>query len=75
MKTGGRPGGKSQDVSDISPDILNQYRSDLEAAAQMDGAAEVTLQAGESVLVPEGWWHAAEGGPDSSGVGVGAWFR
>ena len=58
----------------IPPEIINKARENLEKAFELPGAALVKLEPGESVLVPEGWWHSAEGG-DGAGVGVGAWFR
>ncbi|WRT66501.1 uncharacterized protein IL334_003460 [Kwoniella shivajii] len=61
-------------LGDLPMNIINTCRSQLEKAFAMDGACEVYLKEGESVLIPEGWWHAAEGG-DGPGVGVGAWFR
>ncbi|KAK8864510.1 hypothetical protein IAR55_001760 [Kwoniella newhampshirensis] len=62
------------DLSDLPHAIVQTWRTKLDAAFDMPGACQVTLEAGESVLVPEGWWHAAEG-VDGSGVGVNAWFR
>ncbi|WWC89194.1 uncharacterized protein L201_004112 [Kwoniella dendrophila CBS 6074] len=62
------------DLAVLPKDVLDICRSQLEKAFKMKGACAVELKAGESVLVPEGWWHAAEGG-DGPGVGVGAWFR
>lgn len=50
--------------------ILDRCRHQLESAFRMEGGCEVVLGAGESVLVPEGWWHSAEG-LDGPGVGVG----
>jgi len=65
-------------VQRIDDDIhalrLERYRSTLDRAFALHGACEVDVQAGESVLVPEGWWHSAEG-VGGAGVGVGAWFR
>jgi lysine-specific demethylase 8 len=52
---------------------MERYRDRLKRAFDVDGACEVVLGEGESVLVPEGWWHSAEG--LSTGVGVNAWFR
>jgi hypothetical protein len=63
-----------QGIDDIPPRIINRSREKLEEAFKLPGASTVSLQAGESVLVPEGWWHSAEGG-DTAGIGVGAWFR
>jgi len=65
---------REEDLSDLAPGTLENSRAVLEEAAEMDGACEVELGPGESVLVPEGWWHSAEGG-DGPGIGVGAWFR
>lgn len=55
-------------------EVLEKSKTALEEAAAMDGSCEVCLEAGDSLVVPEGWWHSAEGG-DGPGVGVGAWFR
>lgn len=51
-----------------------EWKGRLEKAGSMDGACAAELEAGDSVLIPAGWWHTAEGvgGP---GVGVNAWFR
>ncbi|KAK4690009.1 hypothetical protein P7C73_g121, partial [Tremellales sp. Uapishka_1] len=59
---------------DLPLEIVNKLGDHLKKAFAMPGACQVDLSAGESVLVPEGWWHSAEGthGP---GVGVGGWFR
>jgi hypothetical protein len=62
------------EVKDIPPVTLSRYRKSLEEAFRLPGACEVDVSAGESVLVPEGWWHSAEG-LDGPGVGVGVWFR
>ncbi|WWC94331.1 hypothetical protein V866_001173 [Kwoniella sp. B9012] len=62
------------DLADLPRDILETCQNQLKQAFALDGACAVELSAGESVLIPEGWWHAAEGG-DGPGVGVGAWFR
>lgn len=68
-------GGPSAGAMDeFPPRILERARANLSKAFEMAGASTVKLQEGESVLVPEGWWHSAEGG-DGPGVGVGAWFR
>lgn len=42
-------------------------------AFREDGACSIDLEAGDSILVPEGWYHSAEG--LDVGVGVNAWFR
>ena len=59
---------------DIHPEAFSRYQRDLVEAFSLDGACEATLEAGESILVPEGWFHSAEGG-SGPGIGVGAWFR
>ncbi|EIW70413.1 hypothetical protein TREMEDRAFT_29073, partial [Tremella mesenterica DSM 1558] len=59
---------------DVPPNILHRYRRLLLEAIKMNGACRVVLNAGESVLIPEGWWHSAEG-IDGPGIGVNAWFR
>lgn len=61
------------DTADIPADKMEHYRDRLKRAFDVEGACEVELDSGESVLVPEGWWHSAEG--LSTGVGVNAWFR
>jgi hypothetical protein len=49
-------------------------KDSLEEAFTDQHAYEVTLHPGDSLLVPEGWWHCAEG-LDGVGIGVGGWFR
>ena len=61
------------ETDDIPAPIIVHGKTNLDQAFQLDGACRVDLDEGESVLVPEGWWHSAEGGT-SPGVGVGAWF-
>lgn len=61
------------DISDIPPEKMDRYRDHVKRAFEVDGACEVELGEGDSVVVPEGWWHSAEG--ISTGVGVNAWFR
>lgn len=48
-------------------------RAVLAEALAMPGACVAQLGPGDSVLIPQGWWHSAEG--ESVGVGVNAWFR
>lgn len=57
----------------IAPKEVEKHNSALVEAAEIDGSCMVDLEPGESVLVPEGWFHSAEG--LSAGVGVNAWFR
>lgn len=59
---------------ELPPHTIERYRALLEEAFTRPGACQVDLNAGDSVLVPQGWWHSAEGA-DAPGVGVGAWFR
>ena len=58
----------------IPPHTLERFRAQLIKAFALPGACQVMLTAGESILVPQGWWHSAEG-IDGPGIGVGAWFR
>lgn len=62
-----------QDLSDIAPSMLEEYASLLHRAFAGAEACIATLEPGESVLIPEGWYHSAEG--LEVGVGVNAWFR
>jgi len=64
----------SADGEGVPAAMIAEYKVRLSRAFELPGACQVVLRAGDSVLVPERWWHAAEGinGP---GVGVGAWFR
>ncbi|WVQ72386.1 hypothetical protein IAR50_001938 [Cryptococcus sp. DSM 104548] len=62
------------DLTDLPPNTLAECRERLRRAFDLDGSCQVEVGPGESVLIPEGWWHAAEG-IDGPGVGVGAWFR
>ncbi|WVO16111.1 hypothetical protein L204_103778 [Cryptococcus depauperatus] len=64
----------SDDLHDLPLHILEKCRKKLTNAFDMPGACQVELSAGESLLIPEGWWHAAEG-VEGPGIGVGAWFR
>ncbi|ODN94186.1 hypothetical protein L198_05037 [Cryptococcus wingfieldii CBS 7118] len=68
------PFSESADLDDLPPNTLAECRDRLRRAYELEGGCQVVVGPGESVLIPEGWWHAAEGinGP---GVGVGAWFR
>ncbi|WWC70126.1 uncharacterized protein I206_104073 [Kwoniella pini CBS 10737] len=63
-----------KDLVDLPQGILDTCYTQLKKAFALEGACAVDLNEGESVLVPEGWWHTAEGG-NEPGVGVGAWFR
>ncbi|KLT38530.1 Clavaminate synthase-like protein [Cutaneotrichosporon oleaginosum] len=58
---------------ELEPQERIRFRALLEEAFTHDGACEVRLGPGDSVLIPPGWWHSAEG--ESIGVGVNAWFR
>ncbi|ODN81989.1 hypothetical protein L202_02318 [Cryptococcus amylolentus CBS 6039] len=62
------------DLDDLPPNTLVECRDRLRRAYELEGGCQVVVGPGESVLIPEGWWHAAEG-IDGPGVGVGAWFR
>jgi lysine-specific demethylase 8 len=62
------------EVGDVPPKVFEACRADLDAAFDMPGACVADLAAGDSVLIPQGWWHSAEGG-DGVGVGINAWFR
>jgi lysine-specific demethylase 8 len=59
--------------SEESDDSLERYRAALRKAFGLPGASEAVLGPGTSLLVPEGWWHSAEG--ETTGVGINAWFR
>jgi lysine-specific demethylase 8 len=52
---------------------MDRCRENLSKAFEAPGACEARLEQGDSVLIPEGWWHSAEG--DGVGVGVNAWFK
>ena len=58
----------------VASHTMERCRAQLSRAFGLLGACRADLNAGDSVLVPQGWWHSAEGigGP---GVGIGAWFR
>lgn len=62
-----------QDLTDLPDGNIAQYANMLRAAFAADGACSAELGPGESVLIPEGWYHSAEG--LDIGVGVNAWFR
>ncbi|ORX36577.1 hypothetical protein BD324DRAFT_626374 [Kockovaella imperatae] len=55
-------------------DHLSDTTDALIEALRCDGSCVAQLGPGQSVLIPEGWYHSAEGG-DGPGVGVNAWFR
>lgn len=59
---------------DIPYQTLERYRRVLKDLSEQPGACQAELGPGDSLLVPEGWWHSAEG-EDGPGVGVNAWFR
>jgi hypothetical protein len=64
---------QDQDLSDLKPDGIAQYADLLSRAFQTQGSCFAELGPGESVLIPEGWYHSAES--LEVGVGVNAWFR
>ncbi|GMK53905.1 hypothetical protein CspeluHIS016_0104910 [Cutaneotrichosporon spelunceum] len=66
-------GGGEGEGEDVGPKEREEMRALLRDAFAREGACEVRLAAGDSVLIPPGWWHSAEG--ESVGVGVNAWFR
>lgn len=59
-----------EDMNDLEhpPEV---YRTMIREAAK--GGYTARLKAGDSLLIPMGWWHSAEG--LGLGVGVNAWFR
>lgn len=67
-------GSTNEDVRDLPQETIQKCKEQLEKAFSIPGACQVDVAAGNSVLIPEGWWHAAEG-VDGPGVGVNAWFR
>ncbi|ORY32796.1 hypothetical protein BCR39DRAFT_350713 [Naematelia encephala] len=69
-----RPDDELDADDDIQQSTIQEYREQLRGAFAQDGACQVTLKQGDSVLVPEGWWHEAEG-LDGPGIGAGSWFR
>jgi hypothetical protein len=66
-------GHRAPPESDLDAETLSRYRAALVEAFKLPGACEARLGPGESLLVPEGWWHSAEG--VETGVGINAWFR
>ncbi|BEJ07420.1 hypothetical protein CcaverHIS641_0406890 [Cutaneotrichosporon cavernicola] len=69
----GEQGEGDGEGEDVTPIEKEQLRTLLGEAFERDGACEVRLGPGDSLLIPPGWWHSAEG--ESVGVGVNAWFR
>ncbi|OXC64617.1 hypothetical protein AYX13_06044 [Cryptococcus neoformans] len=67
-------GSTNEDVGDLPQETIQKCKEQLEKAFSIPGACQIDVAAGDSVLIPEGWWHAAEG-VDGPGVGVNAWFR
>lgn len=66
-------GGITVNMEGIPSTEVERHASALAEAAEIDGSCVVDLEPGDSVLVPEGWFHSAEG--LSAGLGVNAWFR
>lgn len=66
-------GGVVGDGEGLTEAEREDYRALLGEALALEGACVARLGPGDSVLIPEGWWHSAEG--ESVGVGVNAWFR
>lgn len=71
LPTAGHPAPPPEPELDAG--TLSRYRAALAEAAKLPGACEASLGPGQSLLVPEGWWHSAEG--IETGVGINAWFR
>lgn len=72
-ESGARGGITPVNLDGVAPEEVEKHASALSEAAGIDGSCVVDLKPGESVLVPEGWFHSAEG--LDAGVGVNAWFR
>ncbi|WOO80615.1 JmjC domain-containing protein 5 [Vanrija pseudolonga] len=70
---GGEGEGDGAGLEGMDEAERTRWRSALAAAFELDGACEARLSPGDSVLIPEGWWHSAVG--LDAGVGVNAWFR
>ncbi|TXT07182.1 hypothetical protein VHUM_03352 [Vanrija humicola] len=65
--------GTGEGVEGLDTAEQNRWREALRAAFELDGACEARLGPGDSLLIPEGWWHSAVG--LDAGVGVNAWFK
>lgn len=60
-------------VAELEGGEREKWGKVLKEISEMEGACVAELGVGDSVLIPAGWWHSAEGG--SAGAGVNVWFR
>ncbi|KIR55603.1 hypothetical protein I315_01476 [Cryptococcus gattii Ru294] len=67
-------GPSNEDLRDLPQGTIQKCKEQLAKAFSIPGACQIDVAAGDSVFIPEGWWHTAEG-VDGPGVGVNAWFR